>query len=60
MQDDGILLEKFADVLEKHIRFEERELFNYMQETLSETDCRKSHHHLHQDCIIDNLCIILN
>lgn len=30
------LLVQFADTLEKHIRFEERELFNYMQTTVSE------------------------
>src|SRR5690349_17970214 len=29
-------LEQFADMLEKHIRFEERELFNYLQENISE------------------------
>ncbi|CAN5625420.1 hypothetical protein BH10BAC5_BH10BAC5_03190 [soil metagenome] len=33
---DNILLVKFADTLEKHIRFEERDLFNYMQENIPE------------------------
>jgi hemerythrin-like domain-containing protein len=33
---DKALLEKFADTLEKHIRFEEREFFNYLQENVSE------------------------
>lgn len=32
------LLNEFADTLEKHIRFEERELFNYLQNNLSETE----------------------
>ena len=36
--DDKDLLQKFADTLEKHIRFEERELFNYLQENISESD----------------------
>ena len=34
--DDKDLLKQFADILEKHIRFEERELFNYLQENISE------------------------
>jgi hemerythrin len=29
------LLKSFADLLEKHIRFEERELFNHLQENIS-------------------------
>lgn len=32
------LLTKFADTLEKHIRFEERELFNHLQENISDKD----------------------
>jgi hemerythrin-like domain-containing protein len=36
-QTDEILLQSFADTLEKHIRFEERELFNYIQDNISET-----------------------
>ena len=32
------LLLRFAEVLKKHIRFEERELFVYMQQTLSATE----------------------
>jgi hemerythrin-like domain-containing protein len=32
------LLEQFADKLEKHIRFEERELFAHLQEQLSENE----------------------
>lgn len=31
-------LQTFADRLEKHIRFEERELFNFIQEDFSEAD----------------------
>lgn len=31
-------LNEFADALEKHIRFEERELFNYLQSNLSEAE----------------------
>jgi hemerythrin-like domain-containing protein len=34
--DHKITLELFADTLKKHIRFEERALFNYMQENLTE------------------------
>lgn len=36
LTEDGIL--KFADFLEKHIRFEERELFPYMENNLSEKE----------------------
>ncbi|MGZ3892833.1 MAG: hemerythrin domain-containing protein [Bacteroidia bacterium] len=32
------LLAEFANTLEKHIRFEEREMFNYLQGKLSETE----------------------
>lgn len=32
---DEFKLGEFADLLEKHIRFEERELFNFIQESLS-------------------------
>jgi hemerythrin-like domain-containing protein len=39
--DDKDLLQKFADTLEKHIRFEERELYNYLQSTISESDLLK-------------------
>ena len=35
---DNNLLQKFAETLEKHIRFEERELFNYLQENISDKD----------------------
>ena len=38
---DRTLPEKFADRLEKHIRFEERELFNYIQETISESSLKE-------------------
>lgn len=34
--DDRDLLKRFTDVLEKHIRFEERELFNHLQESISD------------------------
>ncbi|MBK6504894.1 MAG: hemerythrin domain-containing protein [Ignavibacteria bacterium] len=33
--NDEIMLSEFADLLEKHIRFEERELFNFIQESLT-------------------------
>lgn len=33
-KDDSVLLNQLADELEKHIRFEERELFNHIQEIL--------------------------
>lgn len=35
---DKNLLQNFADTLEKHVRFEERELFNFLQENISETE----------------------
>lgn len=35
------LLKEFADTLESHIRFEERTLFNHLQQHLSEEDLRK-------------------
>ena len=36
--DDKMGIENFANILEKHIRFEERELFNYLQEIFSEDE----------------------
>ena len=33
--DDEILIRKFADMLERHIRFEERVLFNHLQDHIS-------------------------
>lgn len=36
--EDKIGIENFANILEKHIRFEERELFNYLQEVFSEDE----------------------
>ncbi len=36
--DNKIVLENFADSLEKHIRFEERELFKYIQQNFSEDE----------------------
>ncbi|MBS1558894.1 MAG: hemerythrin domain-containing protein [Bacteroidetes bacterium] len=35
---DQKLLLQIADLLEKHIRFEERQLFNYLQETIPENE----------------------
>lgn len=40
-QSDKTLLQNFADTLEKHIRFEERQLFNYLQENISESELNK-------------------
>jgi iron-sulfur cluster repair protein YtfE (RIC family) len=37
-KDDKDLLIQFADELEKHIRFEERELFNHLQKNIPEDD----------------------
>ena len=37
-KDDAILLNQLADLLEKHIRFEERELFNHLQKAISATE----------------------
>jgi hemerythrin-like domain-containing protein len=41
----------FGDTLEKHIRFEERQLFNLLQETLTETELeevRRAHQMKHE------------
>jgi hemerythrin-like domain-containing protein len=35
-EEDSNLLKNFADILEKHIRFEERELFDHLQQNLTE------------------------
>ncbi|MBP6022231.1 hemerythrin domain-containing protein [Ferruginibacter sp.] len=37
-KDDAVLLNKLADELEKHIRFEERELFNHLQYNIKADD----------------------
>jgi hypothetical protein len=37
-QADKSLLQNFADILEKHVRFEERQLFNFLQDNTSETE----------------------
>ena len=37
-KDDAVLLNKLADELEKHIRFEERELFNHLQDNIKADD----------------------
>ena len=36
--EDKIGIENLANILEKHIRFEERELFNFLQETFTEEE----------------------
>ena len=38
---DKELLQKFADTLESHVRFEERNMFNYLQENISESELTK-------------------
>lgn len=40
-QDDAVLLNQMADELEKHIRFEERELFNHLQDNIPEKALEK-------------------
>lgn len=40
-ENDITLLDKFANALEKHIRFEERELFNHLQNTINPNDLEK-------------------
>ena len=35
---DKNLVVKFSDTLDAHVRFEERELFNYLQENIFEKD----------------------
>ncbi len=37
-KNDAVLLKQLADALEKHIRFEERELFNHLQENITASD----------------------
>ncbi|MBS1496494.1 MAG: hemerythrin domain-containing protein, partial [Bacteroidetes bacterium] len=37
-KDDKMLLNQLADELEKHIRFEERELFNHLQDNIKADD----------------------
>ena len=37
-KDDAVLLNQLADDLEKHIRFEERELFNHLQNNIAADD----------------------
>ena len=39
-KDDPYLLKHLADVLEEHIRFEERELFNHLQKTISTNELK--------------------
>ena len=48
------LLNKLADTLDAHIRFEERSLFNHIQEKLSDEELIEllSNHH-HAACDID-------
>jgi hemerythrin len=46
---DTALLNEFADFLESHIRFEERILFNYMQEKLTEQELDEVWSHIQQD-----------
>jgi hemerythrin-like domain-containing protein len=40
-KSDTVILEKFAETLESHIRFEERILFNHLQNILSEEELIK-------------------
>lgn len=40
-KDDIILLRQLADELEKHIRFEERELFNHLQNVIKPDDLER-------------------
>ena len=37
-KDDAVLLNRMADELEKHIRFEEREFFNHIQKIIPENE----------------------
>ena len=40
-KDDANLLSQFANALEKHIRFEERELFNHLQNNIAAEELEK-------------------
>ena len=54
-KQDVDVLNKFADSLDKHIRFEERTLFNHLQETLSEDELKKlEDHHSKREGDVDN------
>ena len=48
-KDNGNLVKRFAETLNNHIRFEERELFAYLQQTLSEPELQAitSHQNCH-------------
>ncbi|HSB94020.1 MAG TPA: hemerythrin domain-containing protein [Flavitalea sp.] len=49
LKDNGELVKLFAETLNNHIRFEERELFAYLQQTLPEPELQAitSHHNCH-------------
>lgn len=59
VSSDRPLLEQFADLLEKHIRFEERVLFPYLEENLNEAQLEEigenlvEHHAASQDDFSD-------
>ncbi|MCC7050208.1 MAG: hemerythrin domain-containing protein [Bacteroidia bacterium] len=51
---DYALLSQFSEILNKHIRFEERTFFNHIQEKLSKEELVKlERQHLHKACDID-------
>jgi len=53
-KNDTILLTQLADTLEKHIRFEERELFNHLQSNIPASDLSLIEARLSNDnCSID-------
>ena len=51
--NNSTLLTQFADTLEAHIRFEERTLFNHLQQTLSEAQLKSLEAHTERDRNLD-------
>jgi iron-sulfur cluster repair protein YtfE (RIC family) len=48
-KQDASLLMHFADALENHIRFEERELFNHLQDNIAAPDLEEAALHMSND-----------
>ena len=48
-KNDAYLLNQFADKLEKHIRFEERELFNHLQKNIASEELAEIEKRLSND-----------
>ena len=53
-KDDETLLVSFADLLDKHIRFEEREFFQYLENTLTKEQLKDVYEGLEKHPVICN------